>query len=173
MPRPTPISVAIFTIWLNRPKSSVVGPNIVVKLPATRAGIRAYEECAALGINVAATVSFTVSQVLAVGEAAKRGKERAKGAGVAPPLTIAVLMVGRLDDYLRDVVQDRELAITEEDIRQAGTACIKGAYALLRSEGTIPSSCQPDVVELTTSRPRWAKMIMSISRRFRRVGKFG
>ena len=44
--------------------------NIVVKLPATRAGIEAYEECAAKGLNVAATVSFTVPQVLAVGEAA-------------------------------------------------------------------------------------------------------
>jgi transaldolase len=139
-------------------------PNIVVKLPATRAGIRAYEECAALGINVAATVSFTVSQVLAVGEAAKRGKERAKGAGVAPPLTIAVLMVGRLDDYLRDVVQDRELAITEEDIRQAGTACIKGAYALFQERGydtfLMPAGCRG---AYHISALAGAKMIMSIS----------
>ena len=48
-------------------------PNIVVKLPATNAGITAYEECVAQGLNVAATVSFTVPQVLAVGEAAERG----------------------------------------------------------------------------------------------------
>ena len=48
-------------------------PNIVVKMPATNAGIKAYEECAALGLNVAATVSFTVPQVLVVGEAGARG----------------------------------------------------------------------------------------------------
>ena len=65
-------------------------PNIVVKMPATNAGIKAYEECAALGMNVAATVSFTVPQVLTVGEAAARGKERAKKNGFKPGLTIAV-----------------------------------------------------------------------------------
>jgi transaldolase len=139
-------------------------PNIVVKLPATRAGIRAYEECAALGINVAATVSFTVSQVLAVGEAAKRGTERAKAVGIAPPLTIAVLMVGRLDDYLRDIAQDRDLAITEEDIRQAGTACIKHAYALFQERGydtfLMPAGCR-GAYHITAL--AGAKMIMSIS----------
>ena len=56
-------------------------PNIVIKLPATAAGMRAYEECVALGFNVAATVSFTVPQVLAAAEARKRGKERALAKG--------------------------------------------------------------------------------------------
>jgi len=110
-------------------------PNIVIKLPATKAGIRVYEECVALGIPVAATVSFTVPQVLAVAEAAERGKDRARKAGIPKALSIAVLMVGRLDDYLRDVAQDQESVVTETDIRQAGTACMKRAYKLFTERG--------------------------------------
>lgn len=138
--------------------------NIVIKVPATKAGIRVYEECAALGLNVAATVSFTVSQVVAVGEAAQRGTQRAKKAGLRSPLTIAVLMVGRLDDYLRDVAQDQELAITESDIRQAGTACIKRAYGIYRERGydtfLMPAGCRGAYHITALS---GAKMIMSIS----------
>ncbi len=139
-------------------------PNIVVKLPATNAGIRAYEECVAQGINVAATVSFTVPQVVAVGEAAQRGKARAAEKGIKAPLTIAVLMVGRLDDYLRDVAQDQEKAITESDIRQAGTACIKRAYQIFNERGydtcLMPAGCRG---AYHISSLAGAKMLMSIS----------
>ena len=69
-------------------------PNLVIKVPATNAGIEAYEEGVALGLNMATTVSFTVPQVLAVGEAAERGKKRAQANGVKPGLTCAVLMAG-------------------------------------------------------------------------------
>ncbi|MCI8598440.1 MAG: hypothetical protein HFJ10_08360 [Lachnospiraceae bacterium] len=110
-------------------------PNIVVKIPATNAGITVYEECAALGMNVAATVSFTVPQVLAVGAAAKRGKERAVKNGIRPGLSIAVLMAGRLDDYLRDVVHDNQAQVEEGDIVQAGIACLKKAYQIFGERG--------------------------------------
>ena len=121
-------------------------PNLVIKLPATKAGLVVYEECVARGYSVAATLSFTVPQVLAVAEAAKRGKQRALEAGIKPALSIAVLMVGRLDDYLRDVAQDQESVATESDIRQAGTACIKRAYKLFieRNYDTflMPAGCR-------------------------------
>lgn len=138
--------------------------NIVVKLPATRAGIEAYEECAAKGLNVAATVSFTVPQVLAVGEAAARGKARAKANGVKPGLSIAVLMVGRLDDYLRDVAHDSFPNVQEGDIINAGTACIKRAYGIFNENGwdtfLMPAGCRGanHIVDLAG-----AKMIMSIA----------
>lgn len=139
-------------------------PNVVIKLPATKAGIRAYEECAALGYNVAATVGFTVPQALAVAEAAKRGIGRARKNGLKTPLTIAVLMVGRLDDYLRDVAQDQQADVSESDIRQAGTACIKKAYHLYAERGyetyLMPAGCRGAYHITALS---GAKMIMSIS----------
>lgn len=107
------------------------GENLMVKIPATRAGIEAYEECVALGMNAAATISLTVPQVLAVSQAAERGRMRAKANGVKPGLTAAVLMAGRLDDYLRDVAHDTRAAVSESDITTAGIACMKKAYRLL------------------------------------------
>ena len=110
-------------------------PNLMIKVPATRAGIEAYEEGVAMGLNMAATVSFTVPQVLAVGEAAQRGIKRAKENGVKPGLTAAVLMAGRLDDYLRDVAHDTKAAVSESDITTAGIACLKKAYQIFNERG--------------------------------------
>ena len=143
---------------------AAVAPNIVIKLPATRAGIEALEECAALGLNVAATVSFTVAQVVAVAEAVERARRRALANGVQPGLAIAVLMVGRLDDYLRDVAQDSRAPVTESDIIWAGTAAIKRAYRIFAERNyscvLMPAGCRGGyhVTELAG-----AKMIMSIA----------
>ena len=120
--------------------------NLVIKIPATAVGLKVYEECAARGYNVAATVSFTVPQVLAFGAAFQRGAERARANGVTPGLGIAVLMEGRLDDYLRDVARDTGAACLESDIRQSGVACIKRAYRIFRERGyeckIMPAGCR-------------------------------
>ncbi len=137
--------------------------NIVVKLPATAAGVRAFEQCVALGLHVAASVSFTVPQVLAVGEARERGKKLAEKNGVKPGLSIAVIMVGRLDDYLRDVAKDNMISIKESDIIQAGTACIKRAYGIFQSKGydtfLMPAGCRGGYHVTSLA---GARMIMSI-----------
>ena len=91
-------------------------PNIAVKLPVTAAGLDALEECAAIGITVTATVSFTVPQAVATAERYRKGLVRAKKAGITPGKCFAVLMVGRLDDYLRDIAHDRKAEIAESDI---------------------------------------------------------
>ena len=120
--------------------------NIVIKFPATHGGLEAIEACAAEGLNVAATVSFTVPQVLAMARAYERGRERAIASGIKPGIGIAVLMVGRLDDYLRDVMNDTRAAATEADIRWAGTAAIKRAYSIFGQEGytcaLMPAGCR-------------------------------
>jgi transaldolase len=110
-------------------------PNIAVKLPVTQAGLEVLEECAALGITVTATVSFTVAQALAIAERYERGVHRAHAAGIKPGRCFAVLMVGRLDDYLRDVAHDCRAAVSEEDIRSAGIAVAKRAYGIFRERG--------------------------------------
>jgi len=105
-------------------------PNVAVKLPVTAAGLDVLEECIANSITVTATVSFTVPQVLAVAERHRRGCARARQAGREPGRCFAVLMVGRLDGYLRDVAADHRIQISEQDLRQAGLAVAKRAYAL-------------------------------------------
>lgn len=120
--------------------------NIVIKFPATHGGLEAIEACASEGMNVAATVSFTVPQVLAMAEAYRRGREKAVRSGVKPGIGIAVLMVGRLDDYLRDVMNDTRARATEADIIWAGTAAIKRAYRIFQEKGyecaLMPAGCR-------------------------------
>jgi transaldolase len=110
-------------------------PNIAVKLPATAAALDVLEDCVADGITITATVSFTVPQVLAIAERHRKGSIRAKAAGKTPGQCFAVLMVGRLDDYLREVAQDRKAKVEESDIRQAGLAVAKRSYALFKERG--------------------------------------
>ena len=110
-------------------------PNIAVKLPATSAGLDVLEECVAEGITVTATVSFTVPQVVAIAERHCAGIGRARRANVEPGRCFAVIMIGRLDDYLREVAHDNGVAVSEGDIRQAGLAVTKRAYALYREHG--------------------------------------
>ena len=123
-----------------------IADNIVIKIPATKAGLHVLEYCVARGYNVAATVSFTVPQVLAVAEAFKRGASLCRANGKEPGLGIAVMMVGRLDDYLRDVMQESGGPATEEDIIWAGTAAIKRAYTLFMERGyesiLMPAGCR-------------------------------
>jgi transaldolase len=44
-------------------------------------------------------------------------------------------MIGRLDDYLRDVAWDSRANVTESDIRTAGLAVSKRAHEIYQAEG--------------------------------------
>ncbi len=145
-------------------------PNIAVKLPATAAALDVLEACVADGITVTATVSFTVPQVLAVAERHRRGAARARAAGKTPGRCFPVLMVGRLDDYLREVAQDRRAAVEESDIRQAGLAVAKRAYALFQERGydclLLPAALR-GIYHMTEL--AGAEMVMSIAPSIQRL----
>jgi transaldolase len=110
-------------------------PNIAVKLPATASGLDVEEDCIAEGITTTLTVSFTVPQVIAIAERHRKGIARAKAAGIKPGRCYAVIMIGRLDDYLREVAHDMAPGISESDIRWAGLACTKRAYRIFQERG--------------------------------------
>ncbi len=107
-------------------------PNIAVKLPVTAAGLDVLEECAALGITVTATVSFTVPQVIAVAERYKKGLIRAQSAEIESGRWFAVIMIGRIDDYLLDIVKNGMTDVSIEDIKKAGIAITKRAYSIFK-----------------------------------------
>ncbi len=106
--------------------------NIQVKLPATKAGIVAIEEVTYRGVSINATVSFSVSQALAVAEAVERGLLRRKEEGksnehINPVCTI---MVGRIDDWLKQHVDAHNIILDPECLELAGVAVMKHAYTL-------------------------------------------
>ncbi len=110
-------------------------PNIAVKLPATAAGLDVLEDCVAEGITVTATVSFTVPQAVAIAERHRAGIRRAQANGVEPGKCFAVIMIGRLDDFLREVAHDTQAPVSEADIRQAGLVATKRAYRIYKERG--------------------------------------
>ena len=114
-----------------------LAPNIQVKLPATASGLIAVEEAASRGINTMATVSFTVAQAIAAAEAAERGLDRLARCGGDPAklAPVSVIMMGRLDDWLKVVVDRDGLSVDPAALNWAGLAVIKRAYAIFRERG--------------------------------------
>jgi transaldolase len=114
-----------------------LAPNIQVKFPTTAAGLAAIEEATARGIAINSTVGFTVAQALAVGEAVERGLRRFADAGGDPErfAPVCTLMVGRLDDWVKVLVERDDIALDPAAASWAGIAAFKRAYALYQERG--------------------------------------
>jgi transaldolase len=114
-----------------------LAPNIIVKIPATRAGIIAMEEATYRGISINATVSFTLPQALAVAEAVERGLSRREREhkDIAAMGPVCTLMVGRLDDWIRVVMEKEGVVATPGIADWAGVAVMKKAYRIYRQKG--------------------------------------
>jgi transaldolase len=111
--------------------------NVIVKIPATKTGIEAMEEATYLGVSVNATVSFTVPQAVAVGEAIERGLVRREGEGhdVSTMGPVVTIMGGRLDDWLKKVVARDSIVIDPGYLEWAGVAALKRGYHVFQKRG--------------------------------------
>lgn len=114
-----------------------LAPNIQVKMPTTKASIAAYEEVTYRGISINATVSFSVPQALAVAEAVGRGLARreAEGKDISEMHPVCTIMVGRLDDWLKDVAERDNILVDPESLNWAGVAVMKNAYKMYKERG--------------------------------------
>jgi transaldolase len=114
-----------------------LAPNIIVKIPATAAGIAAIEEVTYRGVSVNATVSFTVPQALAVGEAVEKGLRRreAEGLDVASMGPVCTIMVGRLDDWMKTSADRARVVLDPGYYEWAGVAAFKRAYGIYQERG--------------------------------------
>lgn len=109
-------------------------PNSQIKVPTSSAGIKAFEELTYMGISINATVSYTVSQAIAVAEAVERGLTRRikEGKDVSNLNPVCTLMVGRLDDYLKEYVQKNNLSINNQSLDFSGIAVAKKTYQIYK-----------------------------------------
>ena len=116
---------------------SELAPNIIVKIPATRVGVEAIEEAAYQGVSINATLSFTVAQAVAVGEALERALDRRAEEGLPPREFghVVTIMGGRLDDWLKAWTSRRRLLIEPGALEWAGVAALKRAHAIFRERG--------------------------------------
>jgi transaldolase len=120
---------------------SSLADNIIVKIPATRKGVVAIEEAVSRGVSINVTVSFSVPQAVATAEAIERGMRAREAAGhdVSRMGHVVTIMVGRLDDWLRELVSrgevEGDVQLEDGDLDWAGIAALKRAYAIFQERG--------------------------------------
>jgi transaldolase len=116
---------------------SALAPNMIVKIPATRAGIAAIEEVTYRGVSVNATVSFSLPQCVAVAEAVERGFRRREREGleIITMGPVCTIMVGRLDDWLKVQADKNNITIDPGYLEWAGVAVFKKTYLLFKERG--------------------------------------
>ena len=114
-------------------------PNIMIKMPGTRAGIEGVRELTAMGIPTTVTLSFSVPQLIAVGEAVEKGLQEAarRGTGLSAWRCNGVMMLGRFEDHPEFKRQAGELGLelSPAELRWAGIAVFKRAYAIYKERG--------------------------------------
>ena len=121
----------------NAVRFAALTPNMIVKIPATLAGIDAIEQATYLGITINATVCFTMPQCIAVAEAVERGLSRreAEGHDIGSMGPVCTIMVGRLDDWLKVYLDRHDISVDPGILEWAGVAVFKKTYRLFRARG--------------------------------------
>ena len=108
--------------------------NLLIKVPATAAGVGAVEDLVAHGISVNVTLMFSLAHVDAVASAYLRGMERLQAAGgdLARVMSVASLFLSRVDtliDRRLDDIGGAALALRG----RTAVAMAKTAYAHYRA----------------------------------------
>lgn len=125
-------------------------PNAMIKVPATPAGIAAFETLVAEGINVNVTLLFAVETYRRVTDAWLRGLERrlAAGGDLSQVASVASFFISRIDTAA-DAEIDRRLAagLPHRDAR---------ALSALRGSLAIANARQAYLYYMeTVTQPRW------------------
>jgi transaldolase len=111
--------------------------NMIVKIPVTKEGVPAIEEATYRGISINATVCFTLPQCVAVAEAVERGLKRREreGQDIKTMGPVCTIMVGRLDDWLKVLLERENISVDPGCLEWAGVAVFKKTYKLFRQRG--------------------------------------
>lgn len=112
-------------------------PNMIVKIPVTRAGITAIEEATYRGISINATVCFSLPQCIVVAEAVERGLRRREEENkpISEMGPVCTIMVGRLDDWLKVTAEKENITLDPGYLEWAGVAVFKKTYEIFMERG--------------------------------------
>ena len=157
--RPAPLPRSRRPFSSRRERFDALAPNMIVKIPATRAGIRAIEEATARG--------HQHQRHRLVHAAAMRGRGRSRRARADTPRgraattsarmgPVCTIMVGRLDDWLKVVMDKREHQHRPRPSRMGGRRGVQeDVSALSASAATAPAAVgrvsQPHALERARS----------------------
>ena len=129
--------------------------NVLIKVPGTDPGVRAFEELTAIGLNVNVTLLFAVSRYEAIAEAYVRGLERRAESGdsLESAASVASFFVSRVDTKVDAALE----GTGREDLRgKAAVANAKIAYASFQRIFSGPRWEALAAKGARVQRPLWA-----------------
>lgn len=136
-------------------------PNVMIKIPGTRAGLPAIQRLIAAGVNVNITLLFSPERYRAVAEAHLAGLEErvAKGAQIRGVASVASFFLSRIDTLVDKQLDEHagQGRGEAQSLRgRAATACAVQAYEIFKS---VTSSARWRAVVQRGARPQrllWA-----------------
>ena len=112
-----------------------LGPNVMIKIPASTSGIPVFKYLASKGIATNATTCFTVPQIMAVAAAVTEGitEHRKSGAERHGWRAVITQMSGRFEDSaaMRGYINKNNMDISPLELREASMAVMKRTIALM------------------------------------------
>jgi transaldolase len=138
-----------------RYKAELDRPNVLIKVPGTGDGVRAFEELTALGVNVNVTLLFAVERYEAIAEAFIKGLERRaeKGEAIDKSASVASFFVSRVDTKVDKALEGAD----REDLK--GKAAVANARIAYESFERIFSGPRWEALAAKgarVQRPLWA-----------------
>lgn len=109
-------------------------PNLMIKVPATEEGFRVVEELIAQGVNVNATLIFSVRQYEKTAEAYLKGLNRrqADQKDLSRLHSVASVFISRIDTVVDELLEER-LADENDDAQKKRLQSLRGKAAVANS----------------------------------------
>jgi transaldolase len=129
--------------------------NVLIKVPGTEAGVRAFEELTARGVNVNVTLLFAVERYREIAEAFIHGLERRLDAGepIDRSASVASFFVSRVDTKVDAALEK----LGREDLRgRAAVANARLAYAAFQELFSGERWERLSAAGANVQRPLWA-----------------
>ena len=110
--------------------AAVARPNLMIKVPGTIEGLKAFEDLTAEGVSVNVTLLFSLERYAAVAEAYLKGLERRAAAGkdMSRVASVASFFVSRVDSAIDAILEKRTEPEAKALLGKAAIANAKLAY---------------------------------------------
>lgn len=119
------------TIELEGLTNRELGPNVCIKVPVTRPGLKAIEALVRQNVPINSTEIFAFAQATALCDLYERTSARAR----RRPRMYLSHIAGIYDDYLKAYAQDKQVQISDDLLWQAGLAIARKVYRLVEARG--------------------------------------
>jgi transaldolase/glucose-6-phosphate isomerase len=113
-----------------RLSAAVARPNLMIKVPGTVEGLKAFEDLIAEGVSVNVTLLFSLERYAAVAESYLKGLERRAAAGkdISRVASVASFFVSRVDSAIDAILEKRSEPEARTLLGKAAIANAKLAY---------------------------------------------